>query len=395
MFFDKKNKKIANERTIYQNRPNMILGCKKAIYGIILLVILFWISGPVKALISDLQMYMISYIKIGLTGYVMLAIVLLMLFDLIYIIWQLLSWYSTSYTLTNQRIIAKKGVLNTKKTYMPYRSIQDIDLSQNIFEKILNIGTITAFSAYDNNSMVIANISNPGEVEEILFNQINEPHHEEMYDDRDVKPRGNMRKRPRPDYDHSNERYYEREYYPEDYGQEPKNLFREEESSRYSYPEYEYEEYPEYGNRKRPQNYDYEYYNDNLEDDMGYAMNDIDRKYSSRNNYPEEREPYQEQHRRDSEPYYNEPEPYHDIYNTDSEQYYNSQETYHADPEPYYNSQEPYNTDSEPYYNDYDYDSMEEFYQNNKDEMNIHHEEKPQDESSEKIVERHFQKFNR
>lgn len=360
MFFDKKNKKIANERTIYQNRPNMILGCKKAIYGIIVLIILFWISGPVKSLISDLQMYMISYIKIGLTGYVMLAIVLLMLFDLIYIIWQLLSWYSTSYTITNQRIIAKKGVLNTKKTYMPYRSIQDIDLSQNILEKILNIGTIRAYSAYDNNSMVLSNISNPGEVEDILFNQINKPQQDEMYADREYKPRGNNRKRSGLENNDANKRFYGEEYYPEDYRPELNNRFVEEESPQQGYRSYEYEDYPEYGNRKRPQNYDYEYYDDNLEDNISYAMNDIDRKYNSRNDYQEDPEPY-----------------------------YKDQDLYYKESEPYYK-------DSEPYYNDYDYDSMEEFYQNNKEELNIHQEEKkPQKESSEKIVERHFQKFDR
>lgn len=371
MFFDKKNKKIANERTIYQNKPNMIIGCKKAIYGVIVLIILFWISGPVKSVIADMQIYMISYIKFGLTGYVMLAIVLLMLFDLIYIIWQLLSWYSTSYTLTNHRIIAKKGVLNTKKTYMPYRSIQDIDLSQNIIEKILNIGTITAYSAYDNNSMVIANISNPGEVEDILFNQINEPQHDDVYVDREVRPRMNSRKRPRQDY---NEKFYEDDHYPENYGSELNNRFIEEETPKYGYKTYDYEEYPEYGNRKRSHNYDYEYYNDNLEDNISYAMNDIDRKYNLRNNYSEESESYY----KDSEPYYNNPEP---NYNDLDHQYNNSDHYY---------------KDSEPYYNDYDYDSMEEFYQNNKEEMNIHHEEKkPQKESREKIVERHFQKFNR
>ena len=360
MFFDKKNKKIANERTIYQNRPNMILGCKKAIYGIIVLIILFWISGPVKSLISDLQMYMISYIKIGLTGYVMLAIVLLMLFDLIYIIWQLLSWYSTSYTITNQRIIAKKGVLNTKKAYMPYRSIQDIDLSQNILEKILNIGTIRAYSAYDNNSMVLSNISNPGEVEDILFNQINKPQQDEMYADREYKPRGNNRKRSGLENNDANKRFYGEEYYPEDYRPELNNRFVEEESPQQGYRSYEYEDYPEYGNRKRPQNYDYEYYDDNLEDNISYAMNDIDRKYNSRNDYQEDPEPY-----------------------------YKDQDLYYKESEPYYK-------DSEPYYNDYDYDSMEEFYQNNKEELNIHQEEKkPQKESSEKIVERHFQKFDR
>lgn len=319
MFFDKKNKKIANERTIYQSRPNMVLGCKKAIYGVILLVFLFWVSNPIKSFIADMQMYAISYIKFGLTGYTMLAIVLLMLVDLVYIIWQLLLWYSTQYTITNRRIISKRGILNSKKTYMPFRSIQDIDLSQSILERIFDIGTVTAYSAYDNNSMVLSNIHNPSEVEDILFNQMNN----------EIIPEHT---------NYENKRTYRKpqreEYYYDDYEPKINKTYMEEEDflrSKGNHNQYEYEEYPDYSRVNKHQ-YDYEYYDDNLEDNLSYAMNNMDRRYDSRKE------------------------------------------------------------DSELYYNDYDYDSMEEFYQNNKDEIYVQHEK---EDSSEDIVQRHFDKFNR
>lgn len=348
MFFDKRNKKIANERTIYQARPNMVIGCKKAIYGVILLIILFYISTPIKTLIADMQMYMISYIKLGLTGYAMLAIVLIMLIDLMYIIWQLLSWYSTSYTITNQRIIAKKGVLNSKKTYMPFKSIQDIDLSQNILEKLLNIGTVTVYSAYDNNSMNLANISNPSEVESVIFDQMHQdiiPEHNRRYDDEiyvDRKVRHNRIYK--DDFREYSDNFNDDDYYFEEYEPQLNKSFEPDylhQRNQRSYNKYEYEEYPNYRrNQKNHQKYEYEYYDDNLEDNLNYAMSDIDSKYSPKNNYEE---------------------------------------------------------NSEPYYNDYDYDSMEEFYENNKDEINIPQEEKSQktNDTNEKIVQRHFEKFNR
>lgn len=368
MIFDKKNKKIANERTVYETKPSMLFGCKKAIYGVILLIILFWISGPVKKMIADMQMYMISYIKLGLTGYAMLAIVLVMLFDLLYIIWQILSWYSTTYTITNHRIIIKKGLLYSRKTYMPFRSIQDIDVSQSIIKKIANVGTVTAYSAYDNNSVVLANIRNPGEVEEILFDRMNGeiiPEHGRRYDDEEIyagrnsrpmRPRTHKRRR-RADYSNDyldddygrpnlNEdyEYFEEDesYFAEEYEPQLNDAFLEKEHSDARYSRYEYEEYPKYSNkRKGRQKYDYEYYDDNLEDSMSYAMSDIDRKYSPENGYDD---------------------------------------------------------DLEPYYNDYDYDSMEEFYQNNKDEIYLGPEEEKSQrtgETTENIVQRHFDKFNR
>ena len=42
MLFNR-NDKITNEKTIYQTKPNMLLGCKKAIFGVILLVVVLLI----------------------------------------------------------------------------------------------------------------------------------------------------------------------------------------------------------------------------------------------------------------------------------------------------------------------------------------------------------------
>ncbi|MDO5848373.1 MAG: PH domain-containing protein [Methanobrevibacter sp.] len=369
MFSGKRNKKIANEKIIYEAKPNMIIGCKKAIWGVIILIFLIWVSNPIKLFLANMQIYAISYIKFGITGYAMLAIVLLILIDLMYIIWQLLSWYSISYTITNHRIISKKGFLNTKKTYMPFKSIQDIDLSQNILEKIFNVGTVTAYSAYDNNNMRLANISNPSKVEDILFDKINESipedydrgYIEEDYHYRNKPQNRGYRKAPRRSFNSYSESY-EEDYFPESeryggYSNQPSQdeYFDESYENNYdeyyydekplkrnkrSYNQYDYEEYPEYDYRNKGyQKYDYEFYEDNLEDNLNYAINDMDRGYKSKNDY----------------------------------------------------------RDSEPYYNDEDYDSMEEFYQNNKEEIKPYMEEKTRrtQETSENIVQRHFDKFNR
>lgn len=114
MLFNK-NDKIANERIIYETRPNMILGCKKAILGIILLIIILSVASPIISYIGNMQVYLISYINVGLTHYAAIALFVIIFILILYIIWQLLSWYSISYTLTDRRIIVKKGLLNTKK----------------------------------------------------------------------------------------------------------------------------------------------------------------------------------------------------------------------------------------------------------------------------------------
>ena len=68
MLFNKNDEK-PNDRIIYQTKPNLILGCKKAIYGVIILVIILMVSPFIIRFIGEMQVYMISHIKLSLTRY--------------------------------------------------------------------------------------------------------------------------------------------------------------------------------------------------------------------------------------------------------------------------------------------------------------------------------------
>ena len=114
MLFNR-NDKITNEKTIYQTKPNMLLGCKKAIFGVILLVVVLSVASPIITFIGEMQVYLISYVKLSLTRYTAIALFVIILFIILYIIWQLINWYYMEYILTDSRIIIKSGVLYTKK----------------------------------------------------------------------------------------------------------------------------------------------------------------------------------------------------------------------------------------------------------------------------------------
>ncbi|WP_405307165.1 PH domain-containing protein [Methanobrevibacter sp.] len=171
MLFNR-NDERANDRVIYSAKPNMILGCKKAVLGIVLLIVILTVSPMAIRFIGKMQVYLISRINLSLTSYTAIAFFVIILITVIYIIWQLVGWYSTEYILTETKIIIKSGVISTKKNYMPYATIQDINTSQSIIGKIINVGSISVFSAYDNNQLELSNISNPSEVEEIIFSRM-------------------------------------------------------------------------------------------------------------------------------------------------------------------------------------------------------------------------------
>ena len=243
MLFNKNDEK-PNDRILYQTKPNLILGCKKAIYGVIILVIILMVSPFIIRFIGEMQVYMISHIKLSLTRYAAIAFFVVILIDIIYIIWNLIGWYSVEYALTDSKIIIKSGVLSTKRNYMPYATIQDINTSQGILAKIFNVGTVSVFSAYDNNQMELKDISNPSEVEEIIFTRM-------------VAPRGFQQPPQMFAPQHQQPNYRETEEFYDEY--EPITPITHERNS-FSRGEYEY--YPEdLGYNDAPRHtYEYEPY---------------------------------------------------------------------------------------------------------------------------------------
>ena len=171
-----KDNNHTNERIIYQTKSNFIFGCKRAIYGFIILIVLLYLTRLIIQFIGKMQVHLISRIQLPLTRYTSIAMFVLMLITMIYIVWQIISWYSKEYILTETKIVVKSGVLVTNKNNLPYSKIQDVNLSQSILGRIFNIGSISAYSAYDNNNILIENIGNPSELEDIIFDKMSNPH---------------------------------------------------------------------------------------------------------------------------------------------------------------------------------------------------------------------------
>ena len=277
----KKNDNKVNDRIIYQAKPNLILGCKKAIFGFILLIIVLSLSGYIIQFIGKMQVYLISYIKLSLTRYVAIAMFVVLLIIVLYIIWQIIGWYSKEYILTDSKIIVKSGVLITRKNYMPYSTIQDINTSQSIFARLVNIGSISLYSAYDNNHMSLEHISNPSKVEEIIFSKMTR----------------NMMFNHNQNYINPNNYYMESE---DDYYDDVITPIKQEEQ--YAHKEYEY--FPEdlnYNTNQRPK-YEYEPYEQNLEDNINRVMSNYE-EYDDNSHVEED---YLSQDYGDEELYYNE-----------------------------------------------------------------------------------------
>ena len=356
MLFNKNDGKTI-DKIIYKTKPNMLLGCKKAIFGIVLLIIVLTIAPMVIRFIGEMQVYLISQIQLSLTRYAAIAFFVIILITVIYIIWQLIGWYSMEYVLTETKIIVKSGVLSTKKNYMPYATIQDMNTSQGILARLFNVGSVSVFSAYDNNQLELKNISNPSEVEEIIFSKMTgsrnfqvPPQHMPQYGERgysnnvDYYPReDNLFNDNSDNYSRDDGRFNDNEIFSSTDDYLGRNDYYDEYEpitpithERNSYQRREYEYYPEEFeniNHSPRHTYKYEPY------DTGY--NRPPSNMQRENNYNEPRQEYS--------------------YNDD---------VYHQD------------NDAQNYYNE----SAENHSHNNSDDI---------DDGSEKVIKRHFDKFKK
>jgi hypothetical protein len=73
------------------------------------------------------------------------------------------------YTLTNERIKVVKGLIGKDIENFELIRVQDIDITQNLSERIMGIGDITITGADSTNPIIVLrNIQNPSEVYELL-----------------------------------------------------------------------------------------------------------------------------------------------------------------------------------------------------------------------------------
>lgn len=165
-----KNRKTSNyeEKLLFETRPRALVTLKSAVLEfIIILVILYFFTTILRyaAIVQGNFSTLVSMPFVEGTTYFLLLLILLLF---LLVLWNFLSWRSKKYTLTNQRVMIKTGIIRKKSVYMHYDKIQDITVSQSILERISYSGDIEVFGGHDRTSLILEDIPNPGEVENMI-----------------------------------------------------------------------------------------------------------------------------------------------------------------------------------------------------------------------------------
>lgn len=156
------------EEVIFETRPRFFMHLKSALIKFIIIILIYTFFGAIKSIAIHIQNSLINFVQIPLVQAVTILLLLIILFLIISIIWDIISWRYTKYILTNSRIIFKKGMVRKNKKYIHYDKIQDISVSQSLTERISSSGDIEIFSGHDYTQLILKDVPNPANVEDIM-----------------------------------------------------------------------------------------------------------------------------------------------------------------------------------------------------------------------------------
>lgn len=95
-------------------------------------------------------------------------------FELILILFVVLKWASEEYEIRDDTIIHRKGVLTTTEENYSLRSLGNASITQSIFGKIFNYGTIKLYSPLLKQDYFINNVHNPKQILSSLEDDLSE-----------------------------------------------------------------------------------------------------------------------------------------------------------------------------------------------------------------------------
>ena len=97
---------------------------------------------------------------------------LCVLVGLIYFLRVFLTWVSTDFVLTSDRVIYREGIIAKRGIEIPLERINTIFFEQRIFERMLGLGDLQIESASKDGAQVFDDIRNPSAVQNEIYQQM-------------------------------------------------------------------------------------------------------------------------------------------------------------------------------------------------------------------------------
>jgi uncharacterized membrane protein YdbT with pleckstrin-like domain len=96
--------------------------------------------------------------------------------------WRLALLKSHHYRITNQRMVIESGLLSKRIDELDMRTVEDLDFSQSLFERLLGIGDITVISSDRTDARTrLVGIARPRELRELLRSAAYQATHRQLF----------------------------------------------------------------------------------------------------------------------------------------------------------------------------------------------------------------------
>jgi uncharacterized membrane protein YdbT with pleckstrin-like domain len=132
------------------------------------LVLVKEVLGPTLVVLA----ISIVLILIKFSWFIVLAMLLglFVYLDIRYIIWR-----SVTYTITDQRILQRRGVLGKFTRSIGIARVQDVSTSQSLFGRLSDFGNVEIESAGKDGAEIFTYVPDPEHFRDILFEQLHGP----------------------------------------------------------------------------------------------------------------------------------------------------------------------------------------------------------------------------
>jgi uncharacterized membrane protein YdbT with pleckstrin-like domain len=118
----------------------------------------------------------IGLLFINLGGALRWFLVLALLLGLfVYLDIRYIIWRSVTYTITDQRILQRRGVLGKYTRSIGIARVQDVSTSQSVFGRLFNFGSVEIESAGRDGAELFTYVPDPEHFRNILFEQLHGP----------------------------------------------------------------------------------------------------------------------------------------------------------------------------------------------------------------------------
>jgi uncharacterized membrane protein YdbT with pleckstrin-like domain len=157
---------IEGEELVLDRRPHWIALVGPALVAIVGLIVAAWVSSTT-----------------AFDGLVWLPWVVFVVVLLVYPLPRLISWLTSNFAVTSDRVIHREGFIAKRSMEIPLEAINDVRFDQGIIDRMLGAGTLVIQSASEQGRQVFDNIRDPEGVQRTIYHE-GEKNKERMFQGR-------------------------------------------------------------------------------------------------------------------------------------------------------------------------------------------------------------------